>query len=51
MNNAENTFKTITITVNGKPLDKKLVIDSVTYAPVQKKAVNKGEIGRSSALS
>ena len=51
MNNAEKAFKTITITVNGKALDKKLVIDSVTYAPIQKKAVNKGEMSRSSALS
>ena len=26
--------KTIMITVNGKPIGRKLIIDSVTYAPV-----------------
>ncbi|MDP4099003.1 hypothetical protein OIN60_19955 [Paenibacillus sp. P96] len=41
MNDTEKGFKTIMITVNGKPINKELVIDSVTYAPIQKKAVTR----------
>ncbi|MEK4662123.1 hypothetical protein MHH93_09515 [Priestia sp. FSL H7-0729] len=32
--NQNTSTKTIMITVNGEPVGRKLVIDSVTYAPV-----------------
>ncbi|WP_162833919.1 hypothetical protein [Paenibacillus maysiensis] len=34
MNEKEQTYKTLKITVNGKPLSKELVVDSITFAPV-----------------
>ncbi|MFD1885885.1 hypothetical protein [Paenibacillus wenxiniae] len=33
--NFESNFKKVMITVNGEPVGKGLVIDSVTYAPVR----------------
>jgi hypothetical protein len=30
----QQTYKTLKITVNGKPLSKELVVDSITFAPV-----------------
>ncbi|KAF6581737.1 MULTISPECIES: hypothetical protein [Paenibacillus] len=34
MNEREQNYKTLKITVNGKPLSKDLVVDSTTFAPI-----------------
>ncbi|GAB6929264.1 hypothetical protein JCM10914A_32470 [Paenibacillus sp. JCM 10914] len=39
----ESNVKKIKITVNGKPVGNGLIIDKVTYAPVQGSARTKGE--------
>lgn len=34
MNEREQNYKILKITVNGKPLSKELVVDSITFAPI-----------------
>ncbi|WP_226003398.1 hypothetical protein [Paenibacillus sp. BJ-4] len=34
MNEREQDYKILKITVNGKPLPKELVVDSTTFAPI-----------------
>lgn len=51
MNNQEQTYKTYKITVNGKPLSRELVIDSVTYVPVNISESHMHEVVQQSALT
>lgn len=34
MNEREQDYKILRITVNGKPLSKELIVDSTTFAPI-----------------
>ncbi|WP_010349882.1 hypothetical protein [Paenibacillus peoriae] len=34
MNKREQDYKILKITVNGKPLSKELIVDSITFAPI-----------------
>ncbi|MDO7907166.1 hypothetical protein Q5741_12175 [Paenibacillus sp. JX-17] len=36
MQEQNQTYKKILITVNGEPIERELIVDSVTYAPVSR---------------